>query len=79
MRLRVGSGLPNIQRADLERLAVVVPPRDLQERIASALTAGNAEITLLNTEIEALRNQKRGLMQKLLTGEWRVKLEAPVA
>lgn len=75
MRLRVGSGLPNIQRADLERLAVVVPPRDLQERIASALTAGNAEITLLNTEIEALTRQKRGLMQKLLTGEWRVEQE----
>ena len=79
MRLRVGSGLPNIQRADLERLPVVVPPRDLQEMIGSALTAGNAEITLLEAEIEALTRQKRGLMQKLLTGEWRVKVEAPVA
>ncbi|MDR5651424.1 restriction endonuclease subunit S [Ruixingdingia sedimenti] len=79
MRLRVGSGLPNIQRADLERLTVVVPPRDLQEKIASALTAGNAEIALLGDEIEALTRQKRGLMQKLLTGEWRVKPEAPVA
>ena len=72
MRLRVGSGLPNIQRADLERLPVVVPPRDLQEKIASALTAGNAELALLDAEIEALTRQKRGLMQKLLTGEWRV-------
>lgn len=79
MRLRVGSGLPNIQRADLERLTVVVPPRDLQEKIASALTAGNAEISLVGDEIEALTRQKRGLMQKLLTGEWRVTLEAPVA
>lgn len=72
MRLRVGSGLPNIQRADLERLTVVVPPRDLQEKIASTLTAGNAEIALLGDEMEALTRQKRGLMQKLLTGEWRV-------
>lgn len=75
MRLRVGSGLPNIQRADLECLQVVVPPCDLQEKIASALTTGNAELTAIKTEIEALTRQKRGLMQKLLTGEWRVKPE----
>lgn len=79
MRLRVGSGLPNIQRGDLERLPVVVPPQDLQGKIANALTAGNAEISLLDAEIEALTRQKRGLMQKLLTGEWRVKLEESVA
>ena len=72
MRLRVGSGLPNIQRADLERLPVVVPPQDLQQKIARALNAGNAELALLEAEIEALTRQKRGLMQKLLTGEWRL-------
>jgi len=72
MRLRVGSGLPNIQRTDFERLSVVVPPRDEQEKIARALTTGNAELDLLGAEIEALTRQKRGLMQKLLTGEWRV-------
>lgn len=74
MRLRVGSGLPNIQRADLERLQVVVPSRDLQRKIALVLNAGNEELTLLDTEIEALTRQKRGLMQKLLTGEWRVEI-----
>ncbi|MDF1871978.1 restriction endonuclease subunit S [Vannielia sp.] len=74
MRLRVGSGLPNIQRGDLERLQVVVPARDLQKKIALALTAGNEELTLLDTEIKALNDQKRGLMQKLLTGEWRVEV-----
>jgi len=74
MRLRVGSGLPNIQRGDLERLQVVVPSRDLQKKIALALTAGNEELTLLDTEIKALTDQKRGLMQKLLTGEWRVEV-----
>ena len=72
MRLRVGSGLPNIQRADLERLPVVVPPHDMQEKIARVLTAGNDELALIDAEIEALTRQKRGLMQKLLTGEWRV-------
>ena len=72
MRLRVGSGLPNIQRADLEHLPVLVPPLEMQEKIARALSEGNAELTLIDAEIEALTRQKRGLMQKLLTGEWRV-------
>lgn len=75
MRLRVGSGLPNIQRADLERLTVVVPPHDLQEKIANAITAGTAEVELTDKEITALQRQKRGLMQKLLTGEWRVSVD----
>ncbi len=75
MRLRVGSGLPNIQRGDLERLSVVVPPIDAQRKIALALTAANKELSLLDGVIESLTRQKRGLMQKLLTGEWRVKPE----
>jgi restriction endonuclease S subunit len=33
------------------------------------------EIDLLKKQAEALRKQKRGLMQKLLTGQWRVKVQ----
>jgi len=51
---------------------VPVPPADEQSAIASALTTAKQEIGLLETEIETLTRQKRGLMQKLLTGEWRV-------
>lgn len=29
-------------------------------------------LAVLDRQLEALRQQKRGLMQKLLTGEWRV-------
>jgi type I restriction enzyme S subunit len=29
-------------------------------------------LALTEREIDALKRQKRGLMQKLLTGEWRV-------
>lgn len=75
MRLRVGSGLPNIQRADLERFEILVPALDEQHRIALTLSAAKEELVLLNNEIETLSRQKRGLMQKLLTGEWRVSTE----
>ena len=56
-----------------------VPPLAEQEAIAEVLRTSQNELDTLTAEIEALTRQKRGLMQKLLTGEWRVKLEEPVA
>lgn len=45
-----------------------------QEAIADVVNASQAEFAGIQDEIEALTRQKRGLMQKLLTGEWRVPL-----
>ena len=42
--------------------------------IASILNTAQQEIDLLKRQLEAYRQQKRGLMQKLLTGQWRVKI-----
>lgn len=47
-----------------------------QAAIAAVVEASQDELTAIEAEIEALTRQKRGLMQKLLTGEWRVKVEA---
>ena len=43
-----------------------------QVEIAQLLTTMRQEINVLKEYTEKLRLQKRGLMQKLLTGEWRV-------
>lgn len=43
-----------------------------QAAIAEVVEVSQAELTAIEAEIEALTRQKRGLMQKLLTGEWRV-------
>jgi len=43
-----------------------------QSAIAEVVEASQVELTAIKAEIEALTRQKRGLMQKLLTGEWRV-------
>jgi type I restriction enzyme S subunit len=72
MRLRVGSGLPNIQRRDLEKVQVSFPPLPEQQRIAYTLNTARCEIRLLQQLVKKHRTQKRGLMQKLLTGEWRI-------
>ena len=53
------------------KLRLPMDPKE-QEAIAEIINTSNAELALIEAEIEALSRQKRGLMQKLLTGEWRV-------
>jgi len=72
MRLRVGSGLPNIQKGDIEKFRIQLPSVEEQQKIAQVLTLTDKEIDLLKNELEALKEQKRGLMQRLLSGEVRV-------
>jgi type I restriction enzyme S subunit len=54
---------------------IKLPSIEEQHRIASVLSASDKEIETLNKELNALKEQKRGLMQKLLTGEVRVKID----
>lgn len=64
---------------DFGDMLIPAPPVADQEVHARALGALEADLALEDERIEALTRQKRGLMQKLLTGEWRVEAEAPVA
>jgi type I restriction enzyme S subunit len=75
MALRVGSGLPNIQKSDIEAFPVVLPDLVTQTAIAHYLNALREEIDLLGQSVAALKKQKRGLMQKLLTGQWRLSVQ----
>ncbi len=56
------------------KLTLPMDPAE-QSAIAAVVEVSQAELTAIEAEIEALQRQKRGLMQKLLTGEWRVKVE----
>lgn len=67
-------GLLNLNVEDFFSCKIPVPPAEEQSRIALALSAANDELALLDQEIDALTRQKRGLMQKLFTGEWPVQL-----
>ena len=68
-------GLLNLNVEDFFGCKIPVPPLDEQRRIALALSAAKQELALLDKEIIVLTRQKRGLMQKLLTGEWPVQVE----
>ena len=74
MDLRVGSGLPNIQLKTLTQLRCSLPSLPEQKAIAEVLTSADDEIATHRKKLDALRLQKRGLMQQLLTGKTRVKI-----
>jgi type I restriction enzyme S subunit len=54
------------------QIQVTIPEVPEQRLIASVLATCDREIELLQNHVYALKEQKRGLMQKLLTGEIRV-------
>ena len=68
-------GLLNLNKKDFFKIMVPCPSPDEQKAIAEALTASQHEIDLLKQLADKYKTQKRGLMQKMLTGEWRVKPE----
>lgn len=67
-----GHSVVHIHAPDLARLMVTLPPTDDQKIIAAAFEAIENEIGGLQAIAECLRQQKRGLMQLLLTGKLRV-------
>ena len=54
-------------------IRVPLPGKDEQQAIANVLAEADREIIDMENKLKALEKQKRGLMQKLLTGEVRVK------
>ena len=66
MRLRVGSGLPNIQKKALESFSLSYP-QDIneQQKIAEILSTADQEIETLQRKLECLKLEKGALMQRL--------------
>ena len=62
-------------KADVFELCEISVPQDKeqQKKIAETLNSAQQEITLLKKLADQYRTQKRGLMQKLLSGEWHIK------
>nr|WP_254902964.1 restriction endonuclease subunit S [Halomonas sp. CSM-2] len=61
--------------ADLAALKLPLPELDEQKAITEVLDTARDDLEATEREIKAVTRQKRGLMQKLLTGEWRVEVE----
>jgi type I restriction enzyme S subunit len=63
----------NLDMDMLVNSAIHLPQIQKQKEIAELLGAAEKEINLLKKLADQYRTQKRGLMQKLLSGEWHIK------
>jgi type I restriction enzyme S subunit len=72
-RFNQGTSINGVMRKDLICHRILVPSLQEQRKIAIVLRAMDSEIDSLTSCVEQLKEQKRGLMQKLLTGQIRVK------
>ena len=69
-----GDGFPSIRTSEISSFPIWLPSLPEQKCIAESLNTAKREIDTLKTLADRYRTQKRGLMQKLLTGKWRVKI-----
>jgi type I restriction enzyme S subunit len=67
-------GLLNVTSTDFFSLRMSLPSISEQTAIAEVLNTADNEIAIHSKTLDALRLQKRGLMQQLLTGKTRVKI-----
>ena len=70
--LSQGSTFESINSDDIKNLKVRVPELEEQQKIAAALSTADQEISVLQQKLDALKQEKKALMQQLLTGKRRV-------
>lgn len=68
------NGLLNIKPAEFLATRLPVPSFEEQERIADVLHASSESIKTLQQQLDHLRQEKKALMQQLLTGKRRVQI-----
>ena len=76
IRYACGSTFLELSKKDFEKLEFSCPLYTEQQKIAAVLTAADNEIELLQKKLAFLKQEKTALMQQLLTGKRRVKVEA---
>lgn len=67
-------GNPKLMNGVFAIIPLILPNIEIQNKVADILSTADDEFNLLNQKLEALKEQKNGLMQQLLTGQVRVKV-----
>lgn len=68
-RLRVGSGLPNIQKEDLKKIKISIPPFNKHENIVALLGTVENRINALNKLIKKEQAIYKYLLNHLISGD----------
>ena len=76
--LQSGGAQPHIYPKDLESMKIAIPNLKEQQKIATVLTNTDKEIELLEQQLADLQQEKKALMQVLLTGKKRVLVDGEV-
>ena len=71
-KLAQGSTRFNLSKTGFRKIHLLVPSIKEQTAIAEILQTADKEIELLEQKLEAFKEQKKGLMQVLFTGEKRL-------
>ncbi|WP_119394471.1 restriction endonuclease subunit S [Salinibius halmophilus] len=74
--LVVGSNYPAINSSDVSGLKVYIPCYDEQKKIAKVLNNADESLAQLEQQLADLKQEKKALMQQLLTGKRRVKINS---
>jgi type I restriction enzyme S subunit len=75
----LGTDPPNLSAKVLHEIQMEMPPLVEQQRIAAVLTNTDKEIERLVQQLADLKQEKKALMQQLLTGKRRVKIAKDAA
>ena len=66
---------PKLALTRIRSFKIPLPSSEEQQRIATVLTNPDKEIELLEQQLADLKQEKKALMQQLLTGKRRVKID----
>jgi len=75
-KLQTGGAQPHVYPKDLNNFKIFISScTEEQQAIASILSESDRELDLLRNRLEKIREQKKGLMQVLLTGKRRLRIK----
>ncbi|AOT07142.1 restriction endonuclease subunit S [Pseudoalteromonas luteoviolacea] len=75
----VGSTVKSLRLPMFQKMPIRLPTIAEQQKIAKVLTIADKEIELLEQQLADLKQEKKALMQQLLTGKRRVKVDSSEA
>ncbi|MDP2521411.1 restriction endonuclease subunit S [Neptunomonas phycophila] len=71
----VGSTVKSLRLPMFQKMKLRLPIVEEQQKIATVLSCADKEITALQQKLDALKQEKKALMQQLLTGKRQVKID----
>lgn len=77
--LQSGGAQPHVYPKDLHAIRVLIPSKKEQQAIANILTTASKETEQLQNRVNRLKQEKKALMQQLLTGKRRVNVDTEAA